>query len=92
MAALALVRDDPGPRVPFQLPELGPIGSSTGLASARHFQAPKAAFEDSVDGAVELVSKFQGNLPTDSGTGTCHKNFFTVHFIRACHVLILLKS
>lgn len=45
---------------PFVLPSLGPIGSN-GLASARHFQAPVAAFEDD-DGDWDLVAKFQGNL------------------------------
>jgi homogentisate 1,2-dioxygenase len=45
---------------PFRLPELGPIGSQ-GLAQARDFLAPVAAFEER-DEKVELVSKFQGNL------------------------------
>ena len=45
---------------PLQLPERGPIGSN-GLANSRDFLAPKAAFED-VDGAFELVAKFQGHL------------------------------
>jgi homogentisate 1,2-dioxygenase len=46
----------------FRLPELGPIGSN-GLANARDFQVPTAAFEDR-DGTVELVTKFGGNLWT----------------------------
>jgi len=44
----------------LRLPELGPIGSN-GLANARDFLAPVAAFED-VDGDFELVAKFQGRL------------------------------
>ncbi|HET8935886.1 MAG TPA: homogentisate 1,2-dioxygenase [Polyangiales bacterium] len=45
---------------PFRLPELGPIGSN-GLANARDFEAPVAAFEDR-DGEHELIQKFQGQL------------------------------
>jgi homogentisate 1,2-dioxygenase len=45
---------------PFQLPELGPIGSN-GLANARDFLAPVAAFEDG-PGAYEIVKKFGGRL------------------------------
>lgn len=44
----------------LQLPELGPIGSN-GLANARDFETPVAAFED-VEGDFELVAKFQGNV------------------------------
>ena len=44
----------------FRLPELGPIGAN-GLANARDFLAPVAAFEDR-DGDFELVAKFAGNL------------------------------
>jgi homogentisate 1,2-dioxygenase len=44
----------------FHLPELGPIGAN-GLANARDFLAPVAAFEDR-DGDFELVAKFAGNL------------------------------
>jgi homogentisate 1,2-dioxygenase len=44
----------------FRLPELGPIGAN-GLANARDFQAPVAAFEDR-DAKVELVTRFGGNL------------------------------
>jgi homogentisate 1,2-dioxygenase len=44
---------------PFRLPELGPIGSQ-GLAQARDFQAPAAAFEDR--GKCEVVAKFMGGL------------------------------
>ncbi|MFC4467151.1 homogentisate 1,2-dioxygenase [Streptomyces xiangluensis] len=47
---------------PFQLPELGPIGAN-GLANARDFRAPVAAYED-VEGPVEVVNKFCGNLWT----------------------------
>jgi len=45
---------------PLCLPELGPIGSN-GLANARDFQVPVAAFED-VEGAFSLLTKFDGNL------------------------------
>ncbi|MFF5886721.1 homogentisate 1,2-dioxygenase [Streptomyces sp. NPDC012589] len=45
---------------PFVLPELGPIGAN-GLANARDFRAPVAAYED-VEGPVEVVNKFCGNL------------------------------
>ena len=44
----------------FRLPELGPLGSN-GLASARDFETPVAAFED-VDSPCEVVQKFQGAL------------------------------
>ncbi|MEP7185962.1 MAG: homogentisate 1,2-dioxygenase [Rhodanobacter sp.] len=44
----------------LQLPDLGPIGSN-GLASARDFLTPHAAYED-VDGDFELIAKFQGSL------------------------------
>ncbi len=47
---------------PFRLPELGPIGSN-GLANARDFETPVAAYED-VDGACEVVQKYQGALWT----------------------------
>ncbi|MDX3232253.1 homogentisate 1,2-dioxygenase [Streptomyces sp. ME19-01-6] len=45
---------------PFVLPDLGPIGAN-GLANARDFLAPVAAYED-VEGPVEVVNKFCGNL------------------------------
>ncbi|MFD9884076.1 homogentisate 1,2-dioxygenase [Streptomyces alboflavus] len=47
----------------FQLPDLGPIGAN-GLANARDFKAPVAAYEDDSDtaGPVEVVNKFCGNL------------------------------
>ncbi|MFJ8309252.1 MULTISPECIES: homogentisate 1,2-dioxygenase [unclassified Streptomyces] len=50
---------------PFQLPDLGPIGAN-GLANARDFRAPLAAYEDPEDtaGPVEVVNKFCGNLWT----------------------------
>ncbi|MHC3475605.1 homogentisate 1,2-dioxygenase, partial [Streptomyces sp. 7R007] len=47
---------------PFRLPDLGPIGAN-GLANARDFRAPVAAYED-VEGPVEVVNKFCGNLWT----------------------------
>ncbi len=47
---------------PFQLPELGPIGSN-GLANARDFQTPAAWFED-INEPTEIVCKFLGRLWT----------------------------
>jgi homogentisate 1,2-dioxygenase len=44
----------------LRLPELGPIGSN-GLANARDFLTPVAAFED-IEGDFELLAKFQGRL------------------------------
>ncbi len=44
----------------FRLPELGPIGSN-GLANARDFKAPVAAFEDA-DGDYEVIKKYGGHL------------------------------
>lgn len=46
--------------VAFRLPQLGPIGSN-GLANARDFQIPVAAFEDSEKDA-RLICKFGGDL------------------------------
>ena len=45
---------------PLRLPDLGPIGAN-GLANPRDFEAPVAAYED-MEGAFELVAKFQGHL------------------------------
>ena len=44
----------------FRLPDLGPIGAN-GLANARDFQTPVAAYEDR-EGEFRVVSKFLGNL------------------------------
>jgi len=44
----------------LRLPDLGPIGSN-GLANPRDFETPVAAYED-MDGAFELIAKFQGHL------------------------------
>jgi homogentisate 1,2-dioxygenase len=44
----------------FRLPELGPLGSN-GLAAARDFLAPVAAYED-VERRHEIVAKFGGAL------------------------------
>jgi homogentisate 1,2-dioxygenase len=44
----------------LRLPELGPIGSN-GLANARDFLAPHAAYED-IEGDFALIAKFQGAL------------------------------
>ncbi|MGW0735737.1 homogentisate 1,2-dioxygenase [Streptomyces sp. NPDC002851] len=50
---------------PFRLPDLGPIGAN-GLANARDFRAPVAAYDEdaAVEGEVEVVNKFCGNLWT----------------------------
>jgi homogentisate 1,2-dioxygenase len=45
---------------PFSLPELGPIGSN-GLANARDFLAPIAAYERR-DGDVRLLNKYLGSF------------------------------
>jgi homogentisate 1,2-dioxygenase len=44
----------------FELPELGPIGSN-GLANARDFQYPVAAFEDR-EQTVQVVQRYGGRL------------------------------
>ncbi len=44
----------------FKLPDLGPIGAN-GLANARDFQTPVAAYEDR-EGEFKLIAKFCGNL------------------------------
>jgi homogentisate 1,2-dioxygenase len=44
----------------MRLPDLGPIGSN-GLANARDFLTPHAAYED-IEGDFELIAKFQGHL------------------------------
>ena len=44
----------------LRLPELGPLGAN-GLASARDFEAPEAAYEDR-GGPFEVVQKFLGRL------------------------------
>jgi homogentisate 1,2-dioxygenase len=48
----------------FRLPELGPIGSN-GLANARDFETPVAAFED-IDRPCEVIQKYLGSLWTTS--------------------------
>jgi len=45
----------------FRLPELGPIGSN-GLANARDFLAPVAAFSRELDAPWEIVKKYGGSL------------------------------
>ena len=52
----------------FRLPELGPIGSN-GLANARDFLAPVAAFEDA-SGPVEVIRKFGGRLWRNTQSAT----------------------
>ncbi len=53
---------------PFRLPELGPIGSN-GLANARDFIAPAAAFEADA-GPVEMIRKYGGRLWRTTATAT----------------------
>ncbi len=53
---------------PFRLPELGPIGSN-GLANARDFIAPAAAFEADA-GPTEIVRKVGGRLWRASARST----------------------
>jgi len=50
---------------PFRLPELGLIGAQ-GLAQARDFLAPVAAFEDQ-DAKCEVINKFMGGCGPPSG-------------------------
>mmetsp|Transcript_28686 Transcript_28686/g.63231 ORF Transcript_28686/g.63231 Transcript_28686/m.63231 type:complete len:460 (+) Transcript_28686:47-1426(+) len=45
----------------FVIPDLGPIGISSGLAHPRHFLAPEARFEDTSQ-AHEMVCKLSGQL------------------------------
>jgi len=45
--------------LPFALPDLGPIGAN-GLANARDFETPVAAFEDQT-GSFELFTRYQGS-------------------------------
>ena len=45
---------------PFQLPDLGVIGSN-GLANPRDFETPVAWYED-VEGSFDLIAKFGGHL------------------------------
>ena len=45
---------------PFRLPELGPIGAN-GLANARDFLTPVAAYED-LQEHVEVIAKYGGSL------------------------------
>jgi homogentisate 1,2-dioxygenase len=52
----------------FRLPELGPIGSN-GLANARDFLAPVAAFEEP-GGDYEIIKKFGGHLWRNTQQGT----------------------
>ena len=47
----------------FQLPNLGPLGSN-GLADARHFKVPTAAYENRACENYQLISKFGGELFT----------------------------
>lgn len=52
----------------LRLPELGPIGSN-GLANARDFQTPVAAFENDA-GPIEVIRKFGGKLWRNTQSAT----------------------
>jgi homogentisate 1,2-dioxygenase len=52
----------------LRLPELGPIGSN-GLANARDFQSPVAAFEDD-GGTTEVMRRFGGRLWRNTQSAT----------------------
>ena len=47
---------------PFVIPDMGPIGISSGLAHPRHFLAPTASFIDAAAADLELVAKLSGKL------------------------------
>ncbi len=47
-------------KLPFMLPELGPIGAN-GLANVRDFMAPSAHYED-LPGEFQLITKYQQHL------------------------------
>jgi homogentisate 1,2-dioxygenase len=55
-AAIGYICENYG--APFRLPELGPLGSN-GLAAARDFKVPAAAYED-VERPTRVVQKFLG--------------------------------
>ncbi|CEL93278.1 unnamed protein product [Vitrella brassicaformis CCMP3155] len=44
----------------LQLPELGVIGASSGLAAARHFIAPLAQYDETINEPCTLITRFQG--------------------------------
>lgn len=47
---------------PFVIPDMGPIGISSGLAHPRHFVAPTASFVDAHASGLELIAKLNGKL------------------------------
>lgn len=47
-------------KMPFMLPELGPIGAN-GLANTRDFMVPSACYED-ITGEFQLITKYQQHL------------------------------
>ena len=53
----------------FRLPELGPIGSN-GLANARDFLAPVAAFENGADQPWQIIKKYGGSLWSASASAS----------------------
>lgn len=52
----------------FELPELGPIGS-TGLANIRDFEIPTASYDNS-DVDTDIIAKFAGQLHKTSHRGS----------------------
>jgi homogentisate 1,2-dioxygenase len=46
----------------FIIPDMGPIGVSSGLAHPRHFVAPIAKFSEAAPSELELISKLGGKL------------------------------
>ncbi|KAF4657229.1 hypothetical protein FOZ61_006405 [Perkinsus olseni] len=50
---------------PFKIPDLGPVGITSGLAHPRHFRAPTASSVEAGDDQqrhLELISKFNGSV------------------------------
>jgi homogentisate 1,2-dioxygenase len=47
---------------PFVIPDMGPIGISSGLAHPRHFVAPTASFADAHANKLELIAKLNGKM------------------------------
>lgn len=58
---------------PFKIPDLGPIGITSGLAHPRHFRAPTASTVEK-RGASELISKFSGRMYAKDGMKLLEKS------------------
>jgi homogentisate 1,2-dioxygenase len=78
---------------PFRLPELGPIGSN-GLANARDFLAPVAAFDDAAARPFRMLRKAGGRLWSAPLEGTpfdvvaWHGNLVPYKYDTACFMAI----